>query len=270
MPEQTQPVGVLVKTAEVLRALANSEAPLGPTEIGAITGIDRSAVHRILTTLARERLVERADPSGSYRLGLGLAALGLVAANRLDLRRAARPQLEALFARFSETVNLGVPDGDTVLYVDMLESKFSLRMAAEIGSRDALATTALGKSILAYQPEDRLDAVLAHLSLLPRTPRSIRTPDALRRELAKVRKQGFALDDEENELGAYCVGAPIFGLTREVVGAVSISVPTVRLDDSRRVEMIEAVVEAARRVSGDLDLVATDERRPVDTVLFSP
>src|SRR5687768_6317179 len=96
MPEQTQPVGVLVKTIDVLRTLARNEAPLGPTEIAALTGLDRSAVHRILSTLARDRLVERVDSNGSYRLGLGLAALGLVAASRLDLRRAARPHLEAV------------------------------------------------------------------------------------------------------------------------------------------------------------------------------
>jgi DNA-binding IclR family transcriptional regulator len=253
--ESVQPVGVLVKTIQVLRVLADHDGSLGPTEIAHLTGLDRSAVHRILATLARDRLVERVSSNGSYRLGLGLAALGLVAANRLDLRRTARPHLEAVFGRFSETVNLGVLDGDTVLYVDMLESRHSLRMAAVIGSRDALPTTALGKSMLAFQSPDRLAALLDRVTLTPRTARSIRTPDALRRELAQVRAQGFALDNEENELGAYCVGAPIFGLAGDVVGAISISVPTVRLDEQRRDEMIEAVAETARRISSELRLV---------------
>ena len=182
--------------------------------------------------------------------------LGLIAASRLDLRRSARPHLEALYARFSETVNLAVRDGDTVLYVDMLESRHSLRMAAVIGSRDGVATTALGKSILAFQPEEALTALLGRLSFTPRTPNSIRTPDALRRELARVRADGYALDEEENELGAYCIGAPVFGLDREVVGAISISVPTVRLDDQRRREMIDAVVDTAGRISRELDLAS--------------
>lgn len=254
--EATQPVRVLVKTVEVLRALADADDPLGPTEIANQTGLDRSAVHRILSTLARDRLVERVEANGTYRLGLGLAALGLVAARRLDLRRTARPHLVALFARFSETVNLAVPDGDAVLYIDMIESRHSLRMAAVIGSRDALVTTALGKSILAFLPEDRLTALLERTSFVPRTPNSIRTPDALRRELARVRADGYALDPEQNELGAYCIGAPIFGLTGEVIGAVSISVPTVRLDEARKLEMIAAVKEAAGAISQGLHVAA--------------
>lgn len=252
--DTTQPVGVLVKTIEVLRALADSEQPLGPTEIANQTGLDRSAVHRILSTLARDRLVERVDSGGSYRLGLGLAALGLIAASRLDLRRSARPHIEGLFSRFSETVNLGVLDGESVLYIDMLESRHSLRMAAVIGSRDALPTTALGKSILAHLPQDRLSALLERITFTPRTADSIRSPDALLRELARVRAEGYALDNEENELGAYCIGAPVFGLTGSVVGAISVSVPIVRLDEQRRLEMIAAVVATARNISRELNV----------------
>ncbi len=172
----TQPVGVLVKTIEVLRALADSEQPLGPTEIANQTGLDRSAVHRILSTLARDRLVEGVNGGGTYRLGLGLAALGLIAASRLDLRRAARPHMEGLYARFSETVNLGVLDGDSILYIDMLESRHSLRMAAVIGSRDAPATTALGKSILAHLPPDRLSSLLGRITFNSRCPRASAAP----------------------------------------------------------------------------------------------
>jgi DNA-binding IclR family transcriptional regulator len=252
--DATQPVGVLVKTIEVLRAMADSEDPMGPTEIAQRTGLDRSAVHRILATLARDRLVDRVDTGGVYQLGLGLAALGLVAARRLDFRRSARPHMEVLFGRFGETVNLGVLDAETVLYVDMLESRHSLRMAAVIGSRDALHTTALGKSMLAHMPEERLTAFVQRATFIPRTSTTLRTPDALLRELSKVRSQGYAIDNEENEIGAYCIGAPVFGLSGDVVGAISVSVPTARIDEQRKLELIDAVAEAGRGISRAMSL----------------
>lgn len=252
MAEQTKPVGVLVKATQVLRALGRSEVPLGPTELAQLTGLDRSAVHRILITLARERLVERSGASGTYHLGIGLAALGLIAVNRLDLRRIARPHLEALFARCGETVNLAVLDGDAILYIDIIETQRGLRMASAIGGRDPLSTTALGKAILAFLPEERQNALVAKLPLPLRTPHSLRTRAELHRALARVREEGIALDNEEQELGACCVSAPIFGLANEVAGALSVSTPTVRFDDERREAITAGVIETARRISREL------------------
>lgn len=252
MTDQTKPVGVLIKTAQVLRALARSEAPLGPTELAQLTGIDRSAVHRILSTLARDRLVERSRANGTYHLGIGLASLGLIAANRLDLRRIARPHLEALFARCGETVNLAVLDGDAILYIDIIETQRGLRMASAIGSRDPVSTTALGKAILAFLPPERQQGLLAKLPIPLRTPQSLRTRAELQRALARVRADGIALDNEEQEVGACCVSAPIFGLASEVAGAVSVSAPAVRFDDERRTAITADLIATARRISREL------------------
>lgn len=251
---QAPTVAVLVKAVQVLRALAASEHPLGPTELARLTGIDRSAVHRILTTLARERFVERVDATGAYTLGLGLAALGLAASSHLDLRKVARPHMEALFARFSETVNLAVLDDDAVLYVDMIETHRGLRMAASVATRDSLVTTALGKAMLACLPPQRAAALVARQSFVPRTPKSTRFPDELLRSLDEIRARGYAIDDEENELGACCLGAPIFGPEHEVIGAVSVSVPKVRLDERRQHELATYVVRTASDISQALGL----------------
>jgi IclR family acetate operon transcriptional repressor len=170
------------------------------------------------------------------------------------LRRIARPHLEALFARFSETVNLAVLEDAAILYVDMIESRHGLRMSAAVGTRDALPSTALGKAVLAYLPEEQRAALVAALPMTPRTPRSIRSRGELLQALDQVREQGYALDSEENEVGACCVSAPIFGLTGEVAGAVSISLPTARFDEQRRAAMIDSVVETARRISRELTL----------------
>lgn len=252
--DQPKLVGVLTKAATVLRVLAHSEAPLGPTEIARISGLDRSTVHRILATLSAERIISRTGSNGAYQLGSGLAALGLVALNRLDLRRVARRHFEQLSNRFGETVNLGILDGDAILYVDMIESRHGLRMSASIGTRDEVTTTALGKAILAHLPQEQRAHLLEALRFESRTPRSITSMNQLETDLDETRDRGYSLDIEENEIGACCVGAPIFGFDNEVIGAVSISVPKVRFDDQRRAEMIESLVDTAGLISREMSV----------------
>lgn len=245
-------VGVLQKSAVVLRVLTESRQPLGPTEIARVTGLDRSTVHRILATLSAERLIERVEGDGTYQLGVALAAMGLIAANRLDLRKVARPHLEKLGALFGETVNLGILDQDAVLYIDMIESSHELRMSATIGARDFLTTTALGKAILAFLPESRVNEILRSIRFEARTPNSIRSVDHLYRSLTEVCSTGYAIDIEENELGACCVGAPIFGFEGDVVGALSLSSPKVRFENHSRERLIDQVLQTARSISKDL------------------
>ena len=256
MAQQTKPVGVLTKAVEVLRTLATSEVPLGPTEVARATGIDRSAAHRILATLARERMVTRVDGDGTYQLGPLLTALGLAAMNRFDLRRTARPHLEALHDRLGETVNLSILDHDAALCIDMIEARHGLRMSGSIGTRDSLVRSSLGKALLGHLPAERREALAAALPLDAATPHSITGRDRLARELALVRERGYALDKEENELGVCCVGAPILGGAGMVVGAISASVPTVRFTRERRDEIVAAVVATAERISRELDPLA--------------
>ncbi|MCC6944568.1 MAG: IclR family transcriptional regulator [Thermomicrobiales bacterium] len=246
--------GVLHKAIQVLWALAESEHPLGPTELARLTGIDRSTAHRILAALSSEQMVARVDRNGTYQLGSGLAALGLVAANRLDLRHVARPHLEALHARCDETVNLGLLEKDSILYIDMIESSHGLRMAASIGTRDSLVVTALGKAILAQMPPERRTQMLEQLPLVSRTPYSIQSRDELRAAVETARVQGYALDNQENEIGACCVGAAITGPSGEVIGAVSASLPLIRFAPDRRDEIIGVVVETAQSISRELNL----------------
>lgn len=246
--------GVLNKAVQMLRVLADSDRPLGPTEVARLTGIDRSTAHRILSTLATEQIVARVDSNGTYQLGSGLAALGLVAANRLDLRHVARPHLEALHARCGETVNLGLLDKDSILYIDMIESSHGLRMAASIGTRDSLVVTALGKAMLARMPVGQRTFLIEHLPLVHRTPYSIQSRAELSAAVETARVQGYALDNQETEVGACCVGAAITGPEGNVIGAVSASIPLIRFEPERRDEIVDAVVETARAISLDLSL----------------
>jgi IclR family acetate operon transcriptional repressor len=253
-------IAVLDRALDLLEALAKAPAgaPLGVSEVARRTGVTKSAAFRILANLERRGYVAKDPVSARYTLGTQLVYLGERSLGAIDLRVAARPALEALQQRFGETVNLGLREGGEVVYVDMIESSHGLRMAARVGGRDYLHSTALGKAILAFLPLAERDRLLHLPGALPaRTERTITDPVKLRAELERVRECGIAEDRDENEVGARCLGAPIFDHRGVVAGAISLSAPDSRLDDARAAEVAAAVLEEAaavtRRLGGRME-----------------
>ena len=253
-------IAVLDRALDLLEALAEAPAgaPLGVSEVARRAGVTKSAAFRILANLERRGYVAKDPVSARYSLGTQLVYLGERSLGAMDLRAAARPSLEALQQRFGETVNLGVREGAEVVYVDMIESSHGLRMAARVGGRDYLHSTALGKAMLAFLPPAERDHLLQMRNALPaRTERTITDPGKLRAELERVRERGIAEDRDENEVGARCLGAPIFDHRGIVAGAISVSAPDSRLDDARAAEVAAAVLEEAaavtRRLGGRME-----------------
>jgi IclR family acetate operon transcriptional repressor len=246
-------IAVLDRAMDILEALAEARQPLGVTELARRVGATKSATYRILSNLERRNYVSKDLSTTWYTLGTRLAYLGQRSLGAFDLRQIARPVLQDLYQRFYETVNLGVLEGNEVVYIDMVESHHGLRMAAHLGSRDTAHSTALGKAMLAFLPPDAIAHEL-HRDLGAKTERTIVAPAALKAELDRVRIKGYAEDLGENELGARCIGAPIFDHGREVVAAISVSSPESRLDDDRAAEVASAVRESAseitRRIGG--------------------
>lgn len=243
-------IAVLDRALDVLEALAEAPvgAPLGVTEVARRVRTTKSAAFRILSNLERRGYVSKEPVTAKYALGTRLAYLGDRSLGAIDLRAAARPELEALHRRFGETANLGVREGREVVYIDMIESGHGLRMAASVGARDLIHSTALGKAMLAFLPTAERDRLLRR-RLVARTERTITDPAVLREELERVRAAGVAEDLEENEVGARCLAAPIFNHAADVVGAISVSSPASRLDDARAAEVAAEVAAAAAAVS---------------------
>ncbi|MBI3980005.1 MAG: IclR family transcriptional regulator [Chloroflexi bacterium] len=223
-------VAVLGKALDLLEALVGSNE-LGLSELCLRTDVNKTSAFRVLSTLESRGYVAKHPETRKYRPGPKLVALSSALVSGLNLVQCARPVLQALQAEFGETVNLGILSDGHVLYVDMLESRHGLRTAARVGSRDALHATALGKAMLAFLPTDRANRLLASLSLTAITPRTITSLDALERELALARQRGYAIDDQENETGARCVGVPILDSARRPGAAISVSGPAWRLAD---------------------------------------
>jgi IclR family acetate operon transcriptional repressor len=236
------------KALQVLDCLGQEKRELSLAEICRRVGLPKTTTFRYLHTLQASGLVTHDPETELYRLGSRLWELGQSVGEQLQLRKAARPFMEQLRDRFNETVNLAVLDGSEIVYVEMLESKMSLRMQASPGGRDAVYSTSLGKAILAHLPEaewrDHLPARLAR-----RTARTITAFSALREQLYEIRARGYAHDRGESEEGARCVGAAIFDQREQVVAAISVSAPAVRLDDRKEREVATALIAAARAIS---------------------
>jgi DNA-binding IclR family transcriptional regulator len=243
-------IAVLGKALDLLEALEREGKPT-LTELSARTGIPKATTLRILANLEGRGYVER-DAHGGYRLGLRLLQLGARVSAGIDLRSVAKPAMEALRDEFEETVNLALPAKHGIVYIDILQSAHGLRMAANVGMRDSYHSSALGKAILAQLPAARIEEILGPDPFERKTPRTLVTRAVLLPELALVRRQGFAIDEEENELGARCIGSPVFDQRGNCVGAVSVSGPVSRLTSERAGPIAERVMAAAAAISARL------------------
>lgn len=238
----------VTKAFAILDLLAlKGEGGASPLEISVHLGVSKSTVHRYLTTLEKLKVVER-DERDRFRLGLKLIELAGDFLGDHNLRNASEPFLNELATRTQETIHLAVPSQSEVVYITKVDSSHSIRMASRIGARSPMYCTSLGKAILAYYPAAQVEEIIRE-GLPARTPYTITSPEALYAELARVRAQGFAIDDQENELGVRCVGAPVFDYTTKVVGAISVSGPADRMTRERSLELGPVVRDAALEVS---------------------
>lgn len=237
-------IGVLNKAFDLLDVL-EQEGPLTLTELSLRAGTNKVTVLRILANLEARGYVER-DDAGRYYLGTRLLQLGLRKSAATDLRAIAHPALRELRDRFDETVNLGIPAGAGILYIDILESSLGLRMAATVGARDDIHSTAIGKAIASNWDRPQQERIGL---LQPKTPHTITSADVLERELNAVRVRGYSVDDEENQTGARCIGAPVFDYSGECVGAISVSGPTIRMTDDRLFQIAPEVQRTAATIS---------------------
>ncbi|MCF6426189.1 IclR family transcriptional regulator [Amycolatopsis tucumanensis] len=229
----------------ILNLLQESVDGITLNEVAQTTGLPKSSAFRYLWTLESHRYVERDEERGLFRLGLGF--VGMQSRHLEILRERARPSLAALRDEFGETANLGLLDGDHVIYIDIVESRRGVRLAAARGDHDPLHSTALGKAIAAHLPEDRVRSLLETTGLPPRTSSTITSLDDYLDELAKVRRAGYAVDNGENEEDGRCVAVPL--LATHLPAAISVSGPASRfsMQDVKRVA--KTLIEVAAGIA---------------------
>jgi IclR family KDG regulon transcriptional repressor len=241
-------VRAVERAMQILSAFDGEHAERGVSEIAQATGLHKATAHRIIMTLLNCGFLERTADGEKLRLGLRVVELGMGALHGLDVRRAAVPYMEQLVERFQETCDLCILDRGEVLYVEVVHSEHSLTIAARVGRHLPIHCTASGKVFLAFLPSEVVEPLLSG-PLAPCTAKTITSPARLCQELEATRQRGYAIDDEELEMGIRAVSAPIRDIEGHVIAALSLPGPTNRMPPERVSEIAEAVVEAANTIS---------------------
>lgn len=237
------------RAVSVLRCFDFDHKALGVRDISSRTGLHKATAHRILAALEHNGLIEQDSHTGTYHLGLELFRLGQLVAGRLDLREVAHPHLIDLTDNVSETSHLAILDGAEVLYLDKVEGPHALRMPSRTGRRIPAYCTSLGKAILSGFDDDEVKRQLAKTRFVRYTEHTIVTLDDLLEELKTVRRRGYAVDNEEVELGLTCIGAGLRDHSGATVGAISIAAPSARLRPAMVPKVAEQVKQAAAVIS---------------------
>jgi IclR family acetate operon transcriptional repressor len=232
----------------LLEHMAAAGGDVALSELATRSGLPLPTIHRIMRTLVGSGYV-RQLPSRRYALGPRLIGLGDAASRMLG--EWARPHLAELVDQVGETANMAVLDGDTVVYVAQVPSRHSMRMFTEVGRRVPVHCTGVGKALLAQLPPARVQAVLDRAGMAAQTPHTITDPDRLARELDRIRHQGFAVDDAEQELGVRCVAVAVPG--GPSMTALSVSGPESRVTWAAVERIAPLLRRAAQALAGHLD-----------------
>jgi IclR family transcriptional regulator, KDG regulon repressor len=235
--------------ARLLSSFSAAEPELGVSELARRLGLAKSAVHRLLITLAGERLVEQNPATGRYRLGIRIYELGAIVSSHLDLHDAVALYIDDLRNRTGETVHVAILDGAEVVYVERRESPRTLRAFGRIGHRNFAHCTSTGKVLLAYLPPEDLERTLDGRDLVARTPYTITGREALLAELERVRSLGHAENVNEGEVGLGSVAAPIRDASGRVIAAISVAGPVARLEGEMMRRFAAATMETAAAIS---------------------
>ncbi|RLB70491.1 MAG: IclR family transcriptional regulator [Deltaproteobacteria bacterium] len=223
---------------------------LGVTELSKRLKLHKNNVFRLLATLESRGYIEQNKATENYRLGLKALELGQTFIKQMGLLRQAKPILEQIVEESNETAYVAIYKENYIVYLDVVETNLTVRVVSRVGSRLPAYCTASGKVHMAHMTEEELETLLGAVKLVPHTPTTITSAEAINAEMAKVREQGYAFDDEELDLGVRCIAAPIRDYTRRIVGAISISGPTMRISNARtESELVPLVLKASAELS---------------------
>ena len=249
MPDRDH-IKSIEKCFVILDSIHSGRSLLTLEEITRITGYSKTTCFRLLKTMKTLGLVELAPSTKKYRYGPRLSALGLSALKHMNLRQSALPILQQLRDETRETINLTILNGSEILYVERIMSDYLVNVNVNVGDRLPVYCASMGKVILAHLPEEKLEQILLSIDFARRTEKTIVTRSALLKELDQIRIDGFAINDEELEMGLRAVAAPIFNYTGEAFAATNIAWTTARRPDrSAFAYFAEKIVAAAKQIS---------------------
>ncbi|ESY64046.1 MULTISPECIES: IclR family transcriptional regulator [Mesorhizobium] len=242
----------LTKGLAVLRAISASGPSARFATLREATKLPKATLSRILKALQVEGLIKVDPRDNGYQLGLAFLRLAFEVLDQMSIRDVAHEEMVRLGMQTSESIHLAVLDGREAVYVDIVESSQPVASIGRLGSISAIHAAASGKVIAANLTPEKLEGLLQTLKLTRLTDNTITSAKVLRLHLAEIRAQGYAFNDEEENIGIKGVASPVFDITGQVVASIGISIPSFRFDRSRLDHYVSAAMETARLVSAKL------------------
>lgn len=248
-PEQKSLIQSLDRGLQLLEKISLANEPMGLPELADLLEVDRSTVHRLLSTLQQRNYVVQDIQSKKYSLGMKVIELSRRGLDSINFRAIVKPYLKRLSKETGESTNLFVLTNDHAVCVDYEASPSPLAVSNDIGIIYFMHATAGGKVLLAFLPEQVSERIIRGSSLNSFTPRTIIDINSLQMHLLQIREQGYSLDDEERYIGVRCIAAPIFDHTRKVIAGISMSGPASRVTLDRVKELSKFVIQASEDIS---------------------
>jgi len=235
----------------ILDAIARSQSGLTSAEISEQLDLSKSTVHRILQSLTEHDLLKASyrGRSKAYSLGLKFLTYSRSVVSSINLVAEAFPIMEQLMMDTHRTVHLAVPQGVDVVYINSVVSPDTPNLFTEVGKKAPITCTSLGKAILAFRNPTQIDSLLSEIDVSRCSDKAYIDREELEAELNSIRERGYAIDDEEYELGIRCVGAPIKDHTNKAIAAISIAGQSRRMKDSDINELGKKIKESAKEIT---------------------
>ncbi|HEX5232844.1 MAG TPA: IclR family transcriptional regulator C-terminal domain-containing protein [Bradyrhizobium sp.] len=237
------------RALQIIETLAEDDEGYRLCDLAVRTGLSTSTAHRLLTTLEKRRFVQFDRSQSKWHVGAQSFAVGATFTRRRNFVAQAIPYLRKLRDQTRETANLAVVDDESIIVLTRVESREIMRSLTKVGGRVAMVASGVGKAVLATYADDDVGAIIAHHGMPRLTEKSIVRPGELFRQLETIRRQGFAVDDEEACMGLRCVAAVVFNDCAEALAAISVSGMTSRVTEERLPEFGRAVREVAAELT---------------------
>jgi DNA-binding IclR family transcriptional regulator len=255
--EKTNSVKSVMKAFQIMEELDKS-GELGIGDLSERLLMDKATVHRLVNTIKNAGYVSQNPENKKYSNSLKLLAMGNRVMGKSGVKHIARPLMEELSEKTGETINLGICIDNKIVYLDKLESSSTIKVDLGIGVSVPIFCSGMGKAILAFTPEEEREEFLKGVTLEKFTEHSIVDRPMLMKELEKIRRDGYSVDDEEYIEGLICFGAPVFDFNGRPIAAVSISCPKYRYDREKHLLLYAGLVtDAARRISVMMGYIST-------------
>ncbi len=247
--DQEVKVKSLKKALDLLECFTVRTPELGITELSDRLGLYKSNVHNIISTFEKSGYIEKNPDNSKYRLGMKILELSYIINSSLGLHKIVHPFISALSNEVNEVVYFAIPKDPLILYLEGVYPSYSYSARSMVGETAEMYCTSLGKAILAHLPEERRIRAIEEQSMTEFTPTTIVDRQVLLQELEHIRQTGYSIDNMEHEFGIKCLGMPVFHRDGSLLGAISISGPSLRIDDTAVERYVQLLLNCAHEIS---------------------